>query len=124
MTKAIIDIYGFTQEIQRQFGCDREVIEQLCDRFSENVVVAADRGDVAIAIVNIAGESITIEDHEEVADKLLDDPEVNFNRIIDEFRDVDWDSTGYSYETLVSTILGIWDEEECVAIVQRNLQDD
>lgn len=124
MAKVITDVWGFAHAIQRQFGCDRETLEQLVERFSENVVIAAERSDAAIAIVNIAGNQIDIDDHHETAGKLLEDPNIDFNRIIDEFRDVDWDSTGYSYETLVSTILEIWDEKECVAIVQRSLQND
>ena len=127
MAKAITDIFGLSERLKDLMAFDRDdrgLIDKLLEEFSENIVVAAGKGDVALAIANIAESFIgDIGDCQEVVHKLLQDDEIDFDRILNEFRDVDWDGTGYSYETLEITILEILDSEECVELVQGVLNN-
>jgi hypothetical protein len=121
MAKAITDICGLAQELQRQFGGDLLDIGAVCDRFSENVVIAADSYAVAVDIVNIAGENITIEDHWTMAGKLLEDEGVAFDAILDKYRDTDQDSVGYTYRALTEAVLNVYSKSDCVEIVRRHI---
>jgi hypothetical protein len=119
MSKAITDIYGFAQEIQRQFGCDREVIEALVERFSQDIVIAADAHDAAIAVLDIAGiPGYPTFDRHGLASSLAESFGSDFDRILEAYRDTDWCDAGYTYGSLRDAVLQVWTEEECVEIVK------
>ena len=123
MAKVITDIYGFAQAIQRQFGCDREVIEQLCDRFSENVVIAGDSYAVATHIIRVAekaGYAIAWANPVNITE----DETVDFDKILDDFRENDLDGAGYSYFTIEESIKQVYTPEQCYEIVIRNCLND
>ena len=120
MAKVITDIYGFAQEIQRQFGCDRQVIEALCDRFSENVVIAAVRFDVAMAIIHIGNGGMSSGDALQ-AQPISEQSDIDFDRILDRYQGTDWVDVGYTYEALKDAVLRVYTEEQCRAIVQGGI---
>jgi hypothetical protein len=123
MTKVITDVHGFAQAIQRQFGCDREVIEQLCDRFSENVVIAGDSHAVAVQIAAIADE-YTGEEGWACPDLLEESHDIDFNLILDKYRDTDQDEVGYTYEALKEAVLQVYTESQCVYFMQKSFEDN
>lgn len=128
MAKVITDIYGFAQEIQRQFGCDRQVIEALCDRFSENVVIAVDKESVAEAIRRISFNWAGRKGWGNI-DSLLEDRNIDWNRLIDECRDIDQEQVGYTYEAIgkllsVSTHrVNVKNLQKGVAIMTKKIRD-
>jgi hypothetical protein len=119
MAKVITNVYGLAQEIQRQFGCDRDVIEQLCDRFSENVVIAGDRYAVATHIIRVAEKAGYSIDWANPAD-MVEDETIGFDHILDGFRGNDLDGAGYSYFTIEESIKTVYTPEQCYEIVKRN----
>lgn len=119
MAKAITNIYGFAQEIQRQFGCDRQVIEALCDRFSENVVIAGDSYAVATHIIFVA-ERAGYDIYWANPEDILEDTSIEFDKILDKFRENDLDGAGYSYFTIEESIKQVYTPEQCYEIVKRN----
>lgn len=119
LNKVITDVYGFAQEIQRQFGCDREVIEQLCDRFSENVVIAGDSYAVATHIIFVA-ERAGYDIYWANPEDILEDTSIEFDKILDKFRESDLDGAGYSYFTIEESIKQVYTPEQCYEIVIRN----
>lgn len=138
MTKVIKDTWGFAHAIQRQFGCDREILEQLVERFSENVVIAGDRYAVATTILKIAcqkvlvaddrapvvdilGQPVAILDRQALAAKLLEDRDIAFDAILGEYRDTNQDEVGYTYYALEEAVLNMYTTWDCEEIVQRNL---
>lgn len=125
MAKVITDIHGFLGAISDYlWDDDREILEQLVERFSENVVIAGDRYAVAVNIVDIAGETITISDHYAIADKLLEDKNIDFDAIIDKYRDTDQDSVGYTYQALREAVLQVYTESQCVYFTQKMLEEN
>ena len=124
MAKVITDIYGFAQEIQRQFGCDRQVIEALCDRFSENVVIAVDSESVAEAMRRIAGKEAGMGEAWGDTDLLLKDPDIDWDRLIDECRDIDQDEVGYTYEAIGEAVERIYTPSQCQEFAERSRNHD
>ena len=123
MAKVITDIYGFAQEIQRQFGCDREVIEALCDRFSENVVIAVDKESVAEAIRRISFNWAGRKGWGNI-DSLLEDRNIDWNRLIDECRDIDQEQVGYTYEAIGEAVERIYTPSQCQEFAERSRNHD
>lgn len=119
MAKVITDTWGFVHAIQRQFGCDREILEQLVERFSENVVIAGDRYAVAVHIIRVAkkaGYNFASTDPSDITE----DETVKFDEIIDDFRENDLDGAGYTYFTIEESIKQVYTPEQCYEIVKRN----
>ena len=123
MAKVITNIYGFAQEIQRQFGCDREVIEALCDRFSENVVIAVDKESVAEAIRRISFNWAGRKGWGNI-DSLLEDRNIDWNRLIDECRDIDQEQVGYTYEAIGEAVERIYTPSQCQEFAERSRNHD
>jgi hypothetical protein len=126
MAKAIRDIYGFTQALLEHLGglhSDRAAIEAVCDRFSENVVIAADSHAVAVQIAAIANE-YTGEEGWACPDLLEESPDIDFNRILDKYRDTDQDEVGYTYEALREAVLRVYTESQCVYFTQKSFEDN
>lgn len=123
MAKVITDIYGFAQEIQRQFGCDRQVIEALCDRFSENVVIAVDKESVAEAIRRISFNWAGRKGWGNI-DSLLEDRNIDWNRLIDECRDIDQEQVGYTYEAIGEAVERIYTPSQCQEFAERSRNHD
>jgi len=121
MVKVITDVWGFVHAIQRQFGCDREILEQLVERFSENVVIAADRYAVADAMCRIVTEEACMVEGWGDRDLLLEDPDIEWDRLIDECRDVDQEQVGYTYEAIKEAVKRIYTPSQCEEFVYRNL---
>ena len=121
MAKVITNTYEFAQAIQRQFGCDREVIEQLVERFSENVVIAVDKESVAEAMRRIATEEAGMVEGWGDTDLLLEDPDIEWDRLIDECRDIDQDEVGFTYEAIEEAVEHIYSPSQCEEFVYRNL---
>jgi hypothetical protein len=121
MDKVITDTWGFAHAIQRQFGCDREILEQLVGRFSENVVIACDRRAVADRIQAIAYDYLGVAsaDRDDFVDSILGDPDIDFDLIIDKYQSTDQEDVGYSYFTLRETILAVYSAEQCEEFLQR-----
>lgn len=119
MSKVITDTLGFAHEIQRRFGCDREVLEQLIERFSENVVIAGDRYAVATHIIFVA-ERAGFDIYWANPDDILEDSTIEFDKILDHFRESDLDGAGYSYFTIEESIKAVYTPEQCHEIVKRN----
>ena len=123
MAKVITNIYGFAQEIQRQFGCDRQVIEALCDRFSENVVIAVDKESVAEAIRRISFNWAGRKGWGNI-DSLLEDRNIDWNRLIDECRDIDQEQVGYTYEAIGEAVERIYTPSQCQEFAERSRNHD
>lgn len=113
MAKVITNTYEFAQAIQRQFGCDREILEQLVERFSENVVIAGDRFAVAHQITEIAGFGDP--------KLVIEDPNIDWDELIDEYADTDQAEVGYTYDSLEEAIPKFYTKEECQEIARRNV---
>ena len=123
MAKVITDIYGFAQEIQRQFGCDRQVIEALCDRFSENVVIAVDKESVAEAMRRVSFNWAGRKGWGNI-DSLLEDRNIDWNRLIDECRDIDQEQVGYTYEAIGEAVERIYTPSQCQEFAERSRNHD
>jgi len=123
MAKVITDVWGFAHAIQRQFGCDREILEQLVERFSEDRVLTGDRFEIATTILRIAREENGVDDEEEwgSASSILEDPDIDFDEIFRHYSNTDWVEVGFSYESLKEAVLRVYTPAQCEEFVQRSL---
>ena len=124
MAKAITDIFGLSERLKDLMafdGDDRVLIDNLLEEFSENIVVAADSHAIATQIVEIA-RKYTEEGGWGCPDLLEESPDIDFNRILDLYRDTDQDEVGYTYEAMKDAIFQVYTDSECVHFVQKSLE--
>lgn len=125
MAKVITDIHGFLEAVSDYlWDDDREILEQLVERFSENVVIAADRYAVADAMCRIATEEACMVEGWGDRDLLLEDPDIEWDRLIDECRDIDQEQVGYTYEAIKEAVKRIYTPSQCEEFVYRLMSNN